>query len=110
MSSNDVLVVLCTAPDAQEGARLAHLLVEGRAAACVNVVPGLRSIYRWQDEVHDDGEVMLIAKTDQRRLALLTDLVESHHPYDCPEVVALPVLGGLPAYLAWVVDALDDPA
>lgn len=110
MDEREVMVAFCTAPDEHEGARLARLLVEGRAAACVNVLPGLRSVYRWEGEIREDGEALMVAKTDRRRLPLLIDLVNSHHPYDCPEVVALPVTGGLPAYLKWVVDSLDETA
>ena len=110
MSESDVLVAICTVPDADEGRRLARLLVEGRASACVNVLPGARSVYRWQGEIHEDDEALMIVKTDRRRLPALVDLVASHHPYDCPEVVAIPVTGGLPEYLKWVVDSLDEPA
>ena len=106
IESTERFVVLSTAPDAQVGATLARMMVEDGFAACVNVVPAVRSFYRWQGQVHDETEVLLVAKTDQARLdGLIAALAESH-PYECPEVVALPVAAGLPAYLEWIGEQL----
>ena len=98
--STERFVVLSTAPDAEVAAMLARTLVERRLAACVNVVPAVRSFYRWKGRVHDEAEVLLVAKTDKERLAGLIDALAAAHPYDCPEIVALPIVEGLPAYLA----------
>lgn len=98
----DVLVVLVTAPGAEEAARLARTLVEERLAACGNVVPGLRSIYRWEGEVRDEGEALLLLKTTRARFAALRERVLALHPYEVPEVLALPVEAGGERYLAWV--------
>lgn len=105
-SEGDALhVVLITAPDAAEGSRLAHLLVGERLAACVNLVPGVQSVYRWEGAVQEDAEVLLIAKTEASRLDALIARLEAAHPYDVPEVLALPVAGGSAPYRAWVVEA-----
>ncbi len=96
------LVVLVTAPSAEEAARMARALVEDRLAACGNVVPGLRSIYRWEGKVREDAEALLILKTTRRRFQALRARVLSLHPYQVPEVLALPVVAGHPAYLEWV--------
>jgi periplasmic divalent cation tolerance protein len=95
-------VVLLTAPDAEVGGRLARALVGEGLAACVNVVPGVRSIYRWQGELHDDAEVLLVAKTRADRAEAFDARVRELHPYELPELLRLPVAGGSAAYLDWV--------
>ena len=95
-------VVLVTAPDAAAAQRIARALVEERIAACVNLVPGLRSIYRWQGRVEDAGEVLLLVKTSADRSAALAARIRELHPYELPEVVELPVVGGSAAYLDWL--------
>jgi periplasmic divalent cation tolerance protein len=97
-----VRVVLSTAPDAETAARLARAVLEERLAACVNVVPGVRSLYRWQGALHDDAEVLLVMKTTARRCEALAARVRALHPYEVPEVVALAVTSGSAAYLDWV--------
>jgi periplasmic divalent cation tolerance protein len=98
----DLLVVLVTTATVGEAARLARALVEERLAACGNVVPGLRSIYRWEGRVQDDAEALLVLKTTRARLRALRDRVLALHPYQVPEVLALPVEAGSTRYLAWV--------
>jgi periplasmic divalent cation tolerance protein len=98
----DVRVVLITAPDAETAARLARSLVEERLAACVNVVPEIRSFYRWEGAVHDDAEILLVVKTRADRAGELAARVVELHPYDVPEVLELPAAGGSAAYLGWV--------
>lgn len=97
-----VHVVLVTAPDAETGARLARALVAEGLVACVNIVPGLRSFYRWQGALQEETEVLLVIKTRADRLPALTERVRALHPYELPEVVALATAGGSDAYLAWV--------
>ncbi len=97
-----VRVVLITAPNVDVAAKLARALVAERLAACVNVVPGVRSFYRWEGEVQDDAEVLLIAKTRADRGEALAARVKDLHPYDLPEILELPATGGSAAYLAWV--------
>lgn len=99
----DVLVVLCTCPDAATARRLAAGLVERGLAACVNILPEIRSIYRWQGETRDEGETLLVAKTTDRAFHGLESWLRKHHPYDVPEVLALPVQAGASSYLDWVL-------
>lgn len=98
----DALVVLVTAPAADDAARIARTLVEERLAACGNVVPGLRSIYRWQGAVQEDVEALLVLKTTRDRFEALRARVVALHPYEVPEVIALPVEAGSAPYLAWI--------
>jgi len=95
-------VVLTTAPDEDTADRLARGLVDAGLAACVNLVPGVRSIYRWQGEVASDPEVLLVAKTVAERVPEIEAWLAEHHPYDCPECVALEVASVEAAYLAWL--------
>jgi periplasmic divalent cation tolerance protein len=97
-----VRVVLLTAPDAAMAERLARALVEERLAACVNLVPGVRSFYRWEGRVEDASEVLLVVKTRADRSATLAARVRELHPYELPEVVELAAAGGSAEYLDWV--------
>jgi periplasmic divalent cation tolerance protein len=98
----EVRVVLITAPSAEKAAEIARALVGERLAACGNIVPGLRSIYRWDGEVQDEPEALLVLKTTAARFPALRDRVLQLHPYEVPEVLALPVEAGSAAYLAWI--------
>ena len=97
-----VRVVLSTAPNAEIGALIARALVEERLAACVNLIPGVRSIYHWEDGIQDDSEVVLIIKTRAERCKALAARIEDLHPYDVPEVLVLPAVGGSVRYLGWI--------
>ena len=101
---DDVLVVLVTAPDLETARILVRSVVDERLAACGNILPGMTSIYRWEGEVMEDPEVLVILKTAARVLPDLVSKLEEAHPYDVPEVIGLPVVGGLGRYLAWVSD------
>jgi len=96
-------VVLMTAPDRACAEGLARTLVEERLAACVNVVPGVRSFYRWEGAVQADDELLLVAKTRAGSLEALAARVKALHPYALPEVLGLAAEGGSPAYLDWVL-------
>ena len=98
----DCLVVLCTAPEGEPAAGLARGIVAEQLAACVNIVPAVRSIYRWQGEVKDDAEALLVIKTRRARYAALEQWIRGHHPYSEPEIIALPITEGSASYLAWV--------
>jgi periplasmic divalent cation tolerance protein len=104
MQQAEVLLVYITCP-AAEAPALAEALVQQRLAACVNALPAVRSVYRWQGQVEQADETLLIAKTSRARYAALEDEVRRLHPYELPEIVAVHVAGGLPAYLQWVVDS-----
>lgn len=107
MSESDLLLVLITCP-ATAAETLAEALVERRLAACVNAVPGLRSTYRWQGAVEHAQETLLLAKTTAEALPALADAVHRLHPYELPEIVAVPIRTGLPAYLAWVAENVGE--
>lgn len=101
-SSETFLVVLCTVPSAEVGAEIGRGLVQEQLAACVNIVPGLRSIYSWRGAVHDDAEAQLLIKTRSARFDALEAWIRKHHPYQEPEVIALPITHGRASYLAWI--------
>jgi|SRR5690349_10701154 periplasmic divalent cation tolerance protein len=85
------------------GARiLARTLVERRLAACVNMLPGVQSVYRWRDAIEEEAEVTLLIKTTAGRYAELEQAIKALHPYELPEIIALPLSAGLPAYLDWI--------
>ena len=97
----DKIVVLTTCAAEADAERLARALVEGRLAACVNVVPGVRSFYRWKGEVDSGVEFLLIIKTSRELFPALRAEMERLHPYELPELLALPVVAGAENYLSW---------
>ena len=103
-----VLACTCTCPDRASAERLAEALVAERLAACVQLLPGLRSVYRWQGAVESSDEVLLLIKTTRDRLDALAARVRSLHPYELPELLAVEAAGGLPDYLAWVAAETRD--
>ena len=103
-SESPVCVALTTCPDEGTARRIASALVDERLAACVNILPDMTSIYRWQGVVETTPECLLLVKTRRECLEALRRRLEELHPYDVPELVALPVEGGSSAYLKWVVE------
>ncbi|MBM3469820.1 MAG: divalent-cation tolerance protein CutA [Armatimonadetes bacterium] len=103
---SEPLVVLVIASSRDEADRVASALVEEGLAACVNVVPGVRSVYRWQGRVERADELLLVVKTTHHHLADLVARVEGLHSYTVPEVLALPIMGGSAAYLDWLAGAV----
>ncbi|HEX6835064.1 MAG TPA: divalent-cation tolerance protein CutA [Polyangia bacterium] len=101
-TSTDALLVLVTVPNAETGERLAEALVGERLAACVNVVGGVRSVYRWKGAVERDEELLCVCKTTRGGFERLRARVVELHPYELPEVVALPVALGHAPYLDWI--------
>ena len=103
----DNFVVLVTCSSMVEAQRIARGVVEGRLAACVNILPGVvHSMYRWKGKVESARERLLLIKTSRKRLAKLRTAVERLHSYDVPEFVALPIAAASPAYLAWIEECL----
>lgn len=102
-------VVLITAPHAEEAEKLARLLVEKRLAACVNVVPRIRSFFWWEGKIDVQEEVLLILKTTTPRWPALLEAVSAHHSYETPEIIALPILQGAQKYLNWLSAETSDP-
>ena len=101
----NALICFCTCPDAASAERIADILVGERLAACVNLLPGLRSVYRWEGGVEHADEVLLLIKTRPDRLAPLQQRLLELHPYELPELVPVETGLGLPAYLRWIADA-----
>jgi periplasmic divalent cation tolerance protein len=100
-------VIYCTTPlDMAEA--VAETLVESRVAACVSIVPKVRSIYRWQGKVEREDEALLVIKTTEERTAAVIDRIRRVHPYDVPEAIALPIVEGLPEYLDWIAEQVTE--
>ncbi|MDH3588637.1 MAG: divalent-cation tolerance protein CutA [Gammaproteobacteria bacterium] len=105
MSAANTLLIFCTCPDQSTAGRLAGELVERRLAACVSQLPGLISTYRWQEKLAHDEEVLLMIKTTKARYADLEQTLAELHPYELPEILAVPVNAGLSGYLDWVAQS-----
>ena len=103
---SNTLVAFCTCPSASVAEQLARLVVEQRAAACVNIIPGIRSVYRWQGQITVDEECLLLIKTTDVGFTELTALINEAHPYELPEVIAVTIEQGLPAYLKWIEEQI----
>lgn len=95
-------IIFCTCPDQATSEALAKRLVMQKLAACVNILPGLTSIYRWQNQIESAQEHLLIIKSTQAQYAAIEQTLKHYHPYDVPEIIALPISQGLPAYLDWI--------
>ncbi len=99
------IVVFITAPNKETAAGIARALVGEMLAACINIIPGVRSIYSWQGKIEDEEEVVLIAKTKKELFSKLSGRVKELHPYQTPEIIALPIIEGSPEYISWLNDA-----
>lgn len=98
----DKIVVLTTCDSEEQAQRLARHLIEHRLAACVNILPGARSVYRWKDKIENAAELVLLIKTRRDMFARLREAIAQLHSYEIPEVIALPVVEGSEAYLSWL--------
>ncbi len=107
MTQDDVLLVFTNLPDRASAERLARALVERHAAACVNILAECHSVYRWLGEIELATEVPLMAKTTRSAYACVEETIRKHHPYELPEIIAIPVSSGLPQYLAWVAQETE---
>jgi len=101
------IVVFITASCEDEAANIARALVEGKLAACVNIVRNLRSIYRWQGKIEDESEVLMIVKTQKKLFHSLSRKVRELHSYSVPEIIALPIVEGSEDYLKWLKEVTD---
>jgi len=108
--TTDVLLAFCTCPDEATATRIAEALVTERLAACVNRLPTLTSVYRWQGKIERDTETLLLIKTTDVRFDALCERLSDLHPYELPEIIATPVTKGLPEYLQWVSECTADDA
>jgi periplasmic divalent cation tolerance protein len=100
-----IQLLFCTCPDSSAAERLAEALVARRLAACVNILPGLTSVYRWQGVVERSSEHLLLIKSTSDRYDALEAAIRELHPYELPEVIAVEAAAGLPAYLAWIAES-----
>jgi periplasmic divalent cation tolerance protein len=100
----EILLALSTFPDADTARRISSQLVTEKFAACANILPAVESIYRWKGKIENAGEVVAFFKTTPDRQTAFQDKLRSLHPYDVPEIVFIPVAGGLPEYLSWVAE------
>ena len=98
----ETYLVITNLPDRESAARLARLLVDRRLAACVNILSPCRSVYRWKGVVEDAEEFPLLIKTSRSRYPELEAAIRAGHPYELPEIIAVPLAAGLPAYIEWV--------
>jgi len=98
------LVVLCTVPKVETAQKIAHTLVHESLAACVNIVPGLTSVYRWEGQIEEDSELLLVIKTREERYLALEFRIQELHPY-VPEIIALPIQQRSRSYLDWLVES-----
>lgn len=100
------VLVSIAAPDGETARRLARLLVEERLAACVQIVDPIRSVYRWQGAVQEEPEALLLVKSSRDLVPRIGELLAREHPYELPELAAVPIQAGSPAYLSWLEQAL----
>src|ERR1043165_683623 len=105
--ASDAIVVFMTAANGEEATRLAEMLVGAYLAACVQILPEMESVYRWQGKIERQSEVLLLAKTTREKFAELEREVRALHSYDTPEIIAVPVVMGSAAYLDWLNSATD---
>jgi periplasmic divalent cation tolerance protein len=102
ISNSDAVVVLVTVPDIEVARRLAGAVLHARLAACANLLPGVESHYWWQGQLESSAEVLVVFKTIRSQLEDLERTVHTHHPYQVPEFVVLPITGGSEKYLGWI--------
>ncbi len=107
ISMRKAVTIMTTVAKAEDAARIAETLLGSNLAACVQELP-IRSRYKWKNETHCDPELLLLIKTAEDRTAAVIDAVRKMHPYDLPEIIALPVADGLPEYLDWVAAQTRD--
>jgi periplasmic divalent cation tolerance protein len=104
--AKDAVVVMVTCPSMKEAGRIAEMLVRKKLAACANAIPGIRSIFRWKGKVEKAKEVLVIAKTDRSKFAMLDKEVRRAHSYDVPEIIAVRIAAGSSDYLKWIADSV----
>jgi periplasmic divalent cation tolerance protein len=103
----DPCIVLCTVPDRESAARIAGELVKAHLAACVNIVPGISSVYEWKGALETSDEILLLVKSRRAAYPALERAIRSLHPYELPEIVAVPIQDGLAEYLSWIESCVE---
>jgi len=107
MSGDDPILVFMTAANVEEASRLADLVIGAHLAACVQILPEMESVYRWQGKIERQSEILLIAKTTAAKFADLEREVRALHSYETPEIIAIPLVAGSTPYLEWIKDSLN---
>lgn len=104
----DYIIVFCTVPNEAAAQKIARQLVEEKLAACCNIIPGLHSIYTWENKIQEDTEHLLIIKSRQKVFSRLEDRLKEMHPYSIPEIIALPIIKGNKEYLKWIGENVEE--
>ena len=107
MTANEYILVLCTCPSLSEADAVATALIEERLAACVNRLPGIKSLYRWEGRVTHDDEILLLIKTSADLFDRLETTIKTLHPYETPEIIAVPIVAGSAEYLRWIGASIE---
>lgn len=107
LNFQNFLVILCTCPDNAVAEKLATLAVEAKLAACVNIIPGITSVYAWEGNIEKHQEALLIIKSHENQYNQLEELIKINHPYEVPEIIASPIINGLVEYLTWIKENLE---
>lgn len=102
IAKSEIIVVFMTVPSLREGNRISRAVLTSRLAACVNVIPGIRSMYQWKGKIVQEKEAMLVLKTTRSRYRKLEQKIKQLHPYEVPEVIAIPLICGSSQYIEWV--------
>jgi len=110
VKTHNYILILSTCPDLSGAKRIARLLVESGVSACVNIIPNVASVYRWKGLVECQEECLLIIKSRDECFPAVRDKILEQHPYELPEVIAVPVIDGFDKYLRWIDNALNHPA
>ncbi len=105
---NKPIVVICTTPDFDCAQQIAHMLIEKKLAACCNIVPGITSIYNWQDKIQEDKELMLFIKSTDHNFNSLQMEISRLHPYDVPEIISFNISKGSEKYLDWIFSVVKE--
>ena len=95
-------IILCTCPDKDTAEKIARLLVNDKLAACVNILPGITSIFLWKGQIESAPEQLLLIKANKSSYQAIETTIKKHHPYELPEIIAVPIENGLPEYLHWI--------
>ena len=106
MANSKIILVLSTVPDQATASHIAHHLVEGKFAACVNIISQVKSFYYWQGKLEQSEELLLLIKTTAENYPILEQEIKNNHPYDTPEIVAVDISNGLDKYCQWVKDSI----
>ena len=104
--NNTLILVLCTCPDGQVAEKIAEFLVTEKLAACVNILPGIRSIFSWRGKIENEKEQLLVIKSIEQNYAALESAIKTQHPYEVPEIIAAPITLGSAEYINWIQESI----